>query len=482
MAWTSRLPLDPRAWHAPRTLGVAFALALVTALVESLPTTLDDNLTVPLVGALTLPLLAQADVHQLLLDPDFTRRVLLGLGLNVVIALLACAAGSIDACGARLGRGHRHGDHRRARPSLLRADGRVLRRRQRRHPLGYRTKAARGIAQESGGARGMRQRLGQRRRARVPGPAWPAWPRPCFATSWCWPMRRRWRPPPPTPARPRSERPTAGAPSSSRRSGRCRRAPKARSASRERWAGFWARASWPRRAGAWAPSAARPRPWWRWRAFSAAWPRASSGVAAERRGWMGNDLLNATNTAIGAVIAVLLVELRPSARCFPEQRHEQGRRPTSISRGRSPFCRRRSGVVSGAVTAWGAGHAKPPVTWAPRRARDLRDALMAAVLNAANNAINQIYDLDIDRVNKPKRPLPSGALSLREAWAFTVADLRWSPGSSPGSPLPDGRAASASGSCSSRACCAGSTRRRRSGPSAAASGPTSRSRSRAACS
>ena len=33
---------------------------------------------------------------------------------------------------------------------------------------------------------------------------------------------------------------------------------------------------------------------------------------------------------------------------------------------------------------------------------------MAAVLNAANNAINQIYDLDIDRVNKPKRPLPAG--------------------------------------------------------------------------
>ena len=32
-------------------------------------------------------------------------------------------------------------------------------------------------------------------------------------------------------------------------------------------------------------------------------------------------------------------------------------------------------------------------------------ALMAAVLNSASNAINQIYDLDIDRVNKPKRPL-----------------------------------------------------------------------------
>ena len=33
---------------------------------------------------------------------------------------------------------------------------------------------------------------------------------------------------------------------------------------------------------------------------------------------------------------------------------------------------------------------------------------MAAVLNAGNNALNQIYDLEIDRVNKPKRPLPSG--------------------------------------------------------------------------
>jgi 4-hydroxybenzoate polyprenyltransferase len=84
------------------------------------------------------------------------------------------------------------------------------------------------------------------------------------------------------------------------------------------------------------------------------------------------------------------------------------------------------GVLSGAVTAWGAGHAKPaltgelvlPVVWG---------TLMAAVLNAANNALNQIYDLDIDRVNKPKRPLPSGALSLRQAWGFTWATfaLAW---------------------------------------------------------
>ena len=77
------------------------------------------------------------------------------------------------------------------------------------------------------------------------------------------------------------------------------------------------------------------------------------------------------------------------------------------------------GVVSGAVTAWGAGHSKPPLTW-ELLLPVLWGALMAAVLNAGNNGLNQIYDLDIDRVNKPKRPLPSGALSLREAWGFTV--------------------------------------------------------------
>jgi 4-hydroxybenzoate polyprenyltransferase len=45
---------------------------------------------------------------------------------------------------------------------------------------------------------------------------------------------------------------------------------------------------------------------------------------------------------------------------------------------------------------------------------------MAAVLNAASNALNQICDLEIDQVNKPRRPLPSGRMSLTEAWLFTA--------------------------------------------------------------
>src|ERR1700743_2697051 len=78
------------------------------------------------------------------------------------------------------------------------------------------------------------------------------------------------------------------------------------------------------------------------------------------------------------------------------------------------------GVVSGAVTAYGAHHGHPAVT-AHLLLPVLWGALMAAVLNAANNGINQIYDLDIDRVNKPGRPLPAGTLTMREAWAFTAA-------------------------------------------------------------
>jgi 4-hydroxybenzoate polyprenyltransferase len=76
------------------------------------------------------------------------------------------------------------------------------------------------------------------------------------------------------------------------------------------------------------------------------------------------------------------------------------------------------GFASGAVTAAGAA---PRESWsADLVVYPLIGLTMAAVLNAASNALNQIYDLEIDRINKPKRPLPSGRLSLREAWVFTL--------------------------------------------------------------
>jgi uncharacterized protein (TIGR00297 family) len=156
MAWTARLPLDVHAWHAPRTIALAFCLSVACALVESMPTTLDDNLTVPLVGALVLPLFAQAEPPMLLADPGLGGRVFVGLAVNAAIAALAFLARSIDAAGAlsaivigttitaALGL-----------PGLaLMVAFFVLGSAATR--LGYAKKAARGIAQERGGARGWR--------------------------------------------------------------------------------------------------------------------------------------------------------------------------------------------------------------------------------------------------------------------------------------------------------------------------------------
>jgi len=79
------------------------------------------------------------------------------------------------------------------------------------------------------------------------------------------------------------------------------------------------------------------------------------------------------------------------------------------------------GIVSGAVCAWGSAHNPDP-------ARALTGTVIltvilgsacAAFLNAANNSLNQIYDLEIDRINKPNRPIVTGEITIREAWIFT---------------------------------------------------------------
>jgi 4-hydroxybenzoate polyprenyltransferase len=76
------------------------------------------------------------------------------------------------------------------------------------------------------------------------------------------------------------------------------------------------------------------------------------------------------------------------------------------------------GFLSGGLTAIGAA---PREAWTPSLlVAPLIGSAMAACLNAGNNALNQIYDLDIDRVNKPKRPLPSGRLSVADTWVFTL--------------------------------------------------------------
>jgi len=154
-AWTKGLPLlgDVR---PGRALGVMALLALACALVESLPTTLDDNLTVPLTAAVVLPLLVRADAQVLLGRPDLVKRLLLGLAINAAIALLAFAARSIDVGGAVsavvIGTAITAGLGLRGLAVMVAffVIGTAATK------IGYRVKAARGIAQEKGGARGWR--------------------------------------------------------------------------------------------------------------------------------------------------------------------------------------------------------------------------------------------------------------------------------------------------------------------------------------
>jgi geranylgeranylglycerol-phosphate geranylgeranyltransferase len=48
-------------------------------------------------------------------------------------------------------------------------------------------------------------------------------------------------------------------------------------------------------------------------------------------------------------------------------------------------------------------------------------AVVVALITAGGNVINDIYDVEIDRINRPERPIPSGEISLAGAKAYTVA-------------------------------------------------------------
>jgi len=46
--------------------------------------------------------------------------------------------------------------------------------------------------------------------------------------------------------------------------------------------------------------------------------------------------------------------------------------------------------------------------------------ISAVVLNAASNVINQVFDLEIDKINKPHRPLPQAKITIRAAIIFSI--------------------------------------------------------------
>lgn len=78
------------------------------------------------------------------------------------------------------------------------------------------------------------------------------------------------------------------------------------------------------------------------------------------------------------------------------------------------------GVISGSLTAFGSIHSQWPGFNSDLICLMTISALAAALLNAASNAVNQIYDLDIDSINKPDRPLVKKTISKKGAWIFTI--------------------------------------------------------------
>lgn len=76
------------------------------------------------------------------------------------------------------------------------------------------------------------------------------------------------------------------------------------------------------------------------------------------------------------------------------------------------------GMVAAGLAAVGYGRDFDLQGW--HVAKILVGALAAAILNIASNAVNQIYDLEVDRINKPDRPLPNGDMTVRQAAVVTV--------------------------------------------------------------
>lgn len=70
------------------------------------------------------------------------------------------------------------------------------------------------------------------------------------------------------------------------------------------------------------------------------------------------------------------------------------------------------GIVAVGAAAWGA-FATPLVL----------AAVAAAAFTAGGNALNDIFDRETDRVNHPDRPLASGRMTLRTAWAFAACSF-----------------------------------------------------------
>jgi uncharacterized protein (TIGR00297 family) len=307
-AWTLRP--GGGAATAPWLVAGCLVLAGVCGVVESLPWNVDDNLTVPVAGALVMVALGQARAGTLLAEAGLADRVLAGLAVSAVLAGVAWRARALDAAGAAstvvIGTAITAGLGLRglAVMATFFVVGTAATR------LGQADKARRGLAQERGGVRGWRNAWAN---GAVPAAlalmallapadtrglwviAYAASVATAAADTCASEIGKAYgrhavlittlRPVPPG---------TEGGISAEGTLGGLAGAVVVAAAGAA--AGLYG-------AGVAALAAAA--------GLVGCLAESLLGTVSERRGWMGNDLLNAVNTAIGALVALLLAKLLP---------------------------------------------------------------------------------------------------------------------------------------------------------------------------
>lgn len=149
--------------------GVAGALALAGAVLESLPLPIDDNLRIPIGGAFVLDALLAATAPGAAFPADLGTELARGAVLNGVLAVLLVATGAADRRGALVGAGlgtaiwAGGGPGAQAVLVLFVATGTAATR------LGWRRKSDLGLAERNGGRRGVRNALANLSVAAVAG-------------------------------------------------------------------------------------------------------------------------------------------------------------------------------------------------------------------------------------------------------------------------------------------------------------------------
>lgn len=78
-------------------------------------------------------------------------------------------------------------------------------------------------------------------------------------------------------------------------------------------------------------------------------------------------------------------------------------------------------IVEGSISAPEINAGFPVIVWKGLPFMKLLSGIVSLVLvNAASNTLNQVYDRDIDRVNKAYRPIPSGIVSPKEGFWMAI--------------------------------------------------------------